>query len=320
MAITKIENLVNPQVMADMISAKVENAIVVTPFATIDTTLTATAGDTITVPRYTYIGDAVDVSEGAEVTPVLLKATDVSYKVKKAMQAVNLTDEAALSGAGDPIGQINTQLADSMAAKVDSDAITALNGASKRFVSDSKAINYAGIVDAIDLFAEELNTEKVMFVNPAQVTTLRKDSDFISADKYNQEVVMKGEIGMIANTRIVASRRIQKFAEWYKFDDAGTVTVSASNIADIQKSLPSAKNGDKVTKVTTAAYLCPIVKLEGDERTEDEVAALTIFLKRDTNVETERDTLKRTTAISVDKLYCAALTNDAKVVVAAFKA
>lgn len=319
MAITKIENLVNPQVMADMISAKVENAIVVTPFATIDTTLSGTAGSTISVPRYTYIGDAVDISEGAEVTPVLLKATEVSYKIKKAMQAVNLTDEAALSGAGDPIGQINTQLADSMAAKVDSDAITALNGASKRFVSDSKAINYAGIVDAIDLFAEELNTEKVMFVNPAQVTTLRKDSDFISADKYNQEVIMKGEIGMIANTRIVASRRIKKYAEWYKFDSAGTAT-TASNIAEVQKTLPSAKVGDKVTKVSTAAYLCPIVKLEGDERTEDEVAALTIFLKRDTNVETERDTLKRTTAISVDKLYCAALTNDAKVVVAAFKA
>lgn len=320
MAITKIENIINPQVMADMISAKVDKAIVVTPFATIDSTLSGSAGDTITVPRYVYIGDAVDTAEGDAVTPVLLKATDVSYKIKKAMQAVELTDEAVLSGAGDPIGQTNTQLAASMASKVDSDAITALNGASKRYSGESKAINYAGIVDAIDLFEEELNTEKVMFINPAQVTTLRKDSDFISADKYNQEVIMKGEIGMIANTRIVASKRVQKFAEWYKFDDSGSVTVATGNIADIQKSLPSAKVGDKVTKVSTAAYLNPIVKLEGDERTEDEVAALTIFLKRDTNVETERDTLHRTTIISVDKLYCAALTNDAKVVIAAFKA
>lgn len=319
MAITKIENLINPQVMADMISAKVDKAIVVTPFSTIDSTLSGSAGSTITVPRYVYIGDAVDTAEGDAVTPVLLKATDVSYTIKKAMQAVELTDEAVLSGAGDPIGQTNTQLAASMASKVDSDAITALNGASKRYSGESKAINYAGIVDAIDLFEEELNTEKVMFINPAQVTTLRKDSDFISADKYNQEVVMKGEIGMIANTRIVASKRVQKFAEWYKFDDAGTAA-TAGNIADIQKSLPSAKVGDKVTKVSTAAYLNPIVKLETDERTEDEVAALTIFLKRDTNVETERDTLHRTTVISVDKLYCAALTNDAKVVIAAFKA
>ena len=39
MAITKLENLINPEVMADMISAKIENAIVVTPFAKVDTTL-----------------------------------------------------------------------------------------------------------------------------------------------------------------------------------------------------------------------------------------------------------------------------------------
>lgn len=319
MATTKLENLINPQVMGDIIGAKIEKAIVVTPFATINTDLVGSAGDTVTVARYQYAGDAVDVSEGEEVSPVVLKATDVSYKIKKAMQAVTLTDEAVLSGAGDPIGKTNTYLADSMKGKVDGDAISALYGASRRYSGESKAINYVGIVDAIDLFQEEMNTEKVMFVNPTQVATLRKDSDFISADKYPHDVIMSAEVGMIANTRIIMSNRIQKFAEWYKFDSAGTAA-TAGNIADVQKSLPSAKIGDKVTKVSTAAYLNPIVKIETDERTEDEIAALTIFLKRDTNVETERHTLKRTTDISVDKLYCAALTNDAKVVVAAFKA
>ena len=320
MATTKLENLINPQVMGDIIGAKIEKAIVVTPFATINTDLVGSAGDTVTVARYQYAGDAVDVSEGEEVSPVVLKATDVSYKIKKAMQAVTLTDEAVLSGAGDPIGKTNTFLAESMKGKVDGDAISALYGASRRYSGESKAINYAGIVDAIDLFQEEMNTEKVMFVAPSQVATLRKDSDFISADKYPHDVIMTAEVGMIANTRIIMSNRVEKFAEWYKFDDAGTVTVAAANIAEIQKSLPSAKVGDKVTKVSTAAYLNPIVKIETDERTEDEIAALTIFLKRDTNVETERHTLKRTTDISVDKLYCAALTNDAKVVIAAFKA
>ena len=36
MAMTKLENLINPEVMADMISAKIENAIVVTPFAKVE--------------------------------------------------------------------------------------------------------------------------------------------------------------------------------------------------------------------------------------------------------------------------------------------
>lgn len=49
---TKAIDLVNPEVMADAISAELENKIRFAPYARIDTTLEATAGDTITRPRY----------------------------------------------------------------------------------------------------------------------------------------------------------------------------------------------------------------------------------------------------------------------------
>ena len=65
-------------------------------------------------------------------------------------------------------------------------------------------------------------------------------------------------------------------------------------------------------------YVCPIVKIENDAETEDETPALTIYLKRDTNVEVERQTLKRVTDISVDKFYTVVLSNDSKVVLAKF--
>jgi N4-gp56 family major capsid protein len=276
---TKIADLINPQVMADMISAKIENAIVVSPFATIDTTLSGRAGDTITVPKYTYIGDATDVAEGAEATLAKLGTEESTYQVKKVMNAVELTDEAVLSGYGNPVGAVTTQLANSVASKIDADCIDVLQTADNAYTAGA-VISYEGVVNAIDLFNEELNTEKVMFVNPKQVTQLRLDENFISADKYNNDVVMKGEIGMIANTRIVPSRRV------------------------------AAKSG---------VYACPIVQLETDERTQDDVPALTIFVKRDTNVETERNTLSRTTDISIDKHYVAALTNATKVVLAKFK-
>ena len=50
MAMTSIQDLVNPKVMADMISAKIEKKIVVAPFAKVDDTLVGVAGDTIVVP------------------------------------------------------------------------------------------------------------------------------------------------------------------------------------------------------------------------------------------------------------------------------
>lgn len=279
MALTKLENMINPEVMADMISAKIENAIVVTPFAKIDTTLAGQPGSKITLPRYEYIGDAEDVGEGEEVVATVLKTTSAEYEIKKAAKGVEISDESLLSGYGNPAGEITSQLADSIRSKVDGDCIEALTAANTTY-TDTGAISYEGVVKAIDLFNEELNTEKVMFVNPKQVSTLRLDPNFISADKYNAEVIMKGEIGMIANTRIVPSRRI---------------------------------------KEVSSAYACPIVKLEADDRTEDDVPAITIFTKRETMVETERDTHHKTTFVSADKHYVAALTNASKVVVAKFK-
>lgn len=323
---TKLADLINPEVMADMISGKIPKKIVVAPFAKVDTTLQGVAGDTVTVPQYAYIGDAEDIAEGVAVEAVKLTASTTSVKVKKAMKAVELTDESVLSGYGNPVGQSNEQLAKSIASKVDADAMEALKGAQLHYDGSASVIKYAGIIDAIDLFNEEVNTEKVMFVHPKQVTQLRKDADFISADKYTGNVVMSGEIGMIANTRIVPSKRVAEHATFYKFDSAGALTIVESgattgevDLEDVVPTLPTAKVGDKVTLVSVASYFNPIVKIENDAETEEDAPALTIYLKRDTNVETDRISGARKTEISVDKMYTVALSNTSKVVLARFK-
>lgn len=316
---TMIADLIDPEVMADMISGKIASKMVTSPFCKVDTTLQGVPGTTITVPQYGYIGDAVDVAEGAACETAKLSTSSVQYSVKKAMKAVEITDEAILSGYGNPVGEATNQLAKSIASKADNDNLEVLQEATTNFDGSAAKLGYAGLVDAIDLFGEEINSEKVIFVHPAQVSTLRKDQDFLSADKYPGQVMVNGEIGMISNTRVVASKKVPVLTEWYKADSAGSVTVSSSNIDTIKKTCPAVKDGDKVTKMTTAVYSNPIIKLESDTDTEEETPALTLYLKRDTNVETERDTLKRKTDISADKHYVSALTNQAKVVLARFK-
>lgn len=279
MAMTKIENLIDAEVMADAISGKLDKAVRVTPFARVDTTLEGkNAGDTITVPRFAYIGDAEDIAEGVACGTVQLTADSTQATVKKAMKAITLTDEAVLSGYGDPVGEANTQLAKAIAAKVDADAMTALQGA--QLVGGSAKISYASIVDTIDLFEEEFNSAKVMFIHPQLVGTLRKDSNFFAADKLAENLIVSGAIGKIANCEIVVSKRV-----------------------------PAGASG---------GYDCPIVKLNEDGETEDDAPALTIYRKRDVNVETQRNSLARTTDISVDEIYTVALTNSAKVVLAEF--
>ena len=276
---TKLAQLINPEVMADMVSAKADKAVRVLPYAKVDTTLQGQAGDTISIPKYGYIGEAVEVAEGEDIPVRQMSVSSEQHTIKKAGVGGILTDEAVLSGYGNPVGELTNQMAKSIAGKCDTDAYAELVKAPTIYNAGG-SISYAEIVKAIDLFEEETNTEKVMFVHPKQATQLRLDEQFIDKSKYGNQVMVDGEIGMVGNARIVSSKKVQ---------------------------------------LTDGSYINPIVKLEEDTETEDASPALTIFLKRDTNVETDRIARNRTTEITGDKMYVVALTNETKVIVAKMK-
>lgn len=278
---TKLDNLIDPEVMAPMVSAKLAKAIVATPFAKIDTTLQGRPGSTITVPKYRFIGDAEDLAEGVDASETQLETTTDTYEVKKAVKQVRLTDEAVLSGYGNPVGETNNQLGLALASKVDQDVMDELQTARNVHDASSDAISYDGIVDAIDKFQEEQNVEKVMFIHPLQVSELRKDDDFIDKTKYGNDVMVRGEIGMVANARIVPSKRV---------------------------------------KYEGGVFFDPIVELRPEEQTGDDIPAVTIYMKRNVNLETERKLGNYTTLIAADEHYVAALTDESKVVIAKFKA
>lgn len=285
MAVTKMANVINPEVMGDMIEAKIDAMLKITPYAKVDTTLQGVAGDTKTVPSWNYIGDAVDIEEGAEVDLTAMTAGTKTFTIKKAMKAVGITQEAVNSGLGNPVGQAEKQLAMAIAGKVDKDVLDAVLTSSITIGDGAAAISYNGIVDAVGVFDEEEITDKVMFIAPEQVTTLRKDPNFISADKYNNNVMMSGEIGMVAGVRIIPSKKI---------------------------------------KEADSKFTCPVIKLEpasaDTEFTEDELPAVTIFLKKDVQTDAEWKPRTQTHEITTAKYYGVALTNESKVVLAKFAA
>ena len=286
MATTMLNDIINPQVMGDMIEAKIPHMLKFTPFAKVDHTLVGVPGDTKTVPSWNFIGAAEDLAEDGEVTPKKLTASTAEFTIKCAAQSVGISQKSINSGLGDPVGAAESQLAKSIAVKVDADVLAALLTAEQTYDSAATAIKYSGVVDAVGVLNEEEITDKVLFVNPAQVTTLRKDSDFMDKNKYGNDVMVSGEIGMIAGVRIVPSNQI-------------------------------VKTGD-------GTYVCPLVKLEpastDTEYAETELPAVTIFLKADTQVDHEWFPKKQTHDITAAKYYGAALTNGSKVVLATFKA
>ena len=52
MATTMLSNMVDPEVMARMVSAKLPKKIKFSPIARIDTTLVGQPGSTITIPKF----------------------------------------------------------------------------------------------------------------------------------------------------------------------------------------------------------------------------------------------------------------------------
>ena len=175
MAQTKLANMVNPEVMKDMISAGLENKIRFAPLARIDRTLEGQAGNTVTVPRFEYIGDAEDVAEGVAMGTTVLTTSTQQATIKKAGKAVELTDESVLSGYGDPVGEANNQLILSISAKVDNDALTAL--ATTTLASTSTGgLNLEGVEGAQDVFEDEDQVGMVLICSPKAAAQLRKDA------------------------------------------------------------------------------------------------------------------------------------------------
>lgn len=274
---TKMAQMVNPQVMGDMISAALPKAIKFTPFAKIDNSLNGVPGDTLTIPSWGYIGDADDVAEGADVTISQMSSSTKTIKVKKAVKGVEITDEAKLSGYGDPVGEATHQLTMSIASKVENDVVKALGEATLTVDKGTEKISYAGVVAGVDKFAEEDDMEKFLFVHPTQVTTLRQDVNFIDKTKYGNDVMMTGEIGMISGCRVVKSRRVP--------EEGGT---KFNNF--IIATTPESTDGTPV------------------------LPAVTILMKRNVILEADRDIVGGKDVIVANEHYGVKLTNESKVV------
>lgn len=292
MAVTKLENLVNPQVMADMISATLPKMIKFSPIAKIDTTLVGRPGDTITVPKYAYIGDAEDIAEGEAIDPTLLTSSTTTVKVKKAGKAIEITDESILSGYGDPAGEGTRQLSMAIASKVDNDCLEVLYTAPLVYNGSAAVIGYEGLVKADAIFGDESDDTKakVIYIHPDQEQTIRLDATFMDKNKYGLDLVMNGAIGKIAGMEVKKSKKVKKD-----------------------------ESGNWMNPIVILATEDPNNAPEADDfATED--AAITIYMKRDVEVEDDRDILRKTTVVSADEHYGVALSNDSKVVVAKFKA
>ena len=292
MTLTTTDDLFVPEVWADTAAPLILKKAVLAGLATVDDELVGRPGETVIFPKWAYIGDADDLTEGVAMNPVKMSQTDSRATIKEAGKAVELTDSALLSAIGDPSNQAQQQLATSIARKIDTD----LRGAAELIVTGSAdpenpntsplvvgtaaPLSWDRLVAGFGLFGDEYNPQDMagIVVHSRDYGTLMLDPNFLSADKFGAgAVIQRGQIGSIGTIPVFVSDRATSAA-------AGTDT-QAGTADDTYNTLLIRKG------------------------------ALALKYKRRPLVERDRDILTRTNIITTNAHYAVKRVDDRGVVV-----
>ena len=217
MAQTKLANIVNPEVMADMVDKKLVDLMKFAPLATVDSTLVGEPGNTITVPSWNYVGDAATLGEGVSLTPSLLSAGKVNAVIHKVAKGIELTDEAVLSGYGDPIGEASNQLALAIASAVDNEVLSILHGITGAMamstVNNTTLPSAVDIVSGLTLFGEDIEDgATVALVSPAVYQEMRTVSGagaWIPASEIAAGIAVRGVVGEFQGCQVMVSNKLK---------------------------------------------------------------------------------------------------------------
>ncbi|MBW5217721.1 N4-gp56 family major capsid protein [Streptococcus pneumoniae] len=271
---TKLATMVNPEVMADMVSAKLPKLIKFTPLAYVETALQGQPGNTLTVPAWEYAGDATEVGEGQAISPDQLTTKKTTMTIKKAAKGYEITDEALLSGLGDPLGQATYQLGLAIANKIDDDLVAVAKTATQHITETPTTL--AAIDKALEIFEDEEDAQYVAIINPKDAIKLKTDvaKEWTKGSELGADMVVSGTFGEVAGVQIVRSKKV---------DEGKGFIIKVS---------PSQTQTDDANKY----------------------GAFVIMLKRDVAIETDRDILKKTTVITGDEHYGVYLYDPTRVV------
>lgn len=205
---TFLSDLVDPEVIAGMIEEKLIPNIVFAPLATIDYTLQGRAGDTVTLPYYESIAAAETVNEGESIPIKKLTAKTKQVKIKKIGLGVTLTDEAILSGYGQPLDEATTQIVQQIGSAVDKELLDALDGNTKNVYTPSGAFDPEQIPKALALYGEDIGRPGAIIVSPDFYADLLNVKTWIPASELAANTVIQGAVGMAYGVQVIVSERV----------------------------------------------------------------------------------------------------------------
>lgn len=292
---TTTADLIIPEVWADAVAPVILGRTVWAQLADTDDQLVGQPGETVIFPKFDYIGDADDLTEGVAMDTTKLSMSDSRATIKEAGKAVELTDSATLAAIGNPNSQAQTQLALSVARKIDTDLRIAAERVAAAVgtpgehgyeaattplivAATADRFSWASYVAATQMLGDEYDPSDLagLVLHSAQMGSLMLDEHFIRADSFGAgAVIQRGQIGSIGNVPVFISDRVTK---------TGVGVDTVYNAVLVRK------------------------------------GALALKFKRRPIVETDRDILKRTNIITTNVHYATKRVDDRGIVIIKTKA
>ncbi len=130
MAYTAIGDIINPEVLADQISAKFPDHLVLgdTNLVEVDSTFPLGAPGTVfKIPFWKRIGAFAALTEGTAMTPGKITTGSEFAVVQRAGLALEVLDTAELVSKADPVGEISDQIGRRAAEYIDNALVAKLN-------------------------------------------------------------------------------------------------------------------------------------------------------------------------------------------------
>ena len=166
------------------------------------------------------IGAASAVSEGYDIPISRMSQNTSSVTIVKYGKAIQITDEAVLSGYGDPLGEATRQIALSMDDALDTALLAALaaNSASEQNYTVSTALAPEDIPLALAKYGEDNDGTKTLLVTPdfyAKLVGQPASSNWIPASEIAAEVKIRGMVGMAYGCNVVVTNRLKTAGNLY---------------------------------------------------------------------------------------------------------
>ena len=181
--------------IAEVVNANLGNEIQLLALADVKPT-EAKTGDTITVPKVSYIGNAEVV---AEKTPIPVKdfvTGTEKVEIHKVGIGLSFSEEEVLNSYIDVNMEAEKQLTASIANALEAEMFGVLKGIDGAMAHEVTGGQLAtvDIADALVKFGEKLNEAMYVIVSPAMYAQLRHDDNFVANANHAGVVANAGQI------------------------------------------------------------------------------------------------------------------------------